>query len=145
MEALGDSGINLATEVWWSPNHPFTSSLTGQSAKQLADAYETATGKEWTQPLGFAHALFEVAAAALKAGGSPDKQKVATALSTLKVSTIVGNLDWTSGPVPNVAKTPLTGGQWRKDTTGKFTYNLVIVSNKLAPEIPTGGTVEPLP
>jgi branched-chain amino acid transport system substrate-binding protein len=145
IEALGDSGINLGTEVWWSPNHPFTSSLTGQSAQQLADAYQTSTGKQWTQPLGFSHALFEVAAAALKAAGGTDKQKVATALSTLKVSTIVGDLDWTSGPVPNVAKTPLVGGQWRKDTSGKYKYNLVIVSDTLATTIPLGGKVEPLP
>ncbi len=145
IEALGDSGVNLGTEVWWSPNHPFTSSLTEQSAQQLADAYQTSTGKQWTQPLGFSHALFEVAVAALKAAGGPDKQKVATALSTLKVSTIVGDLDWTSGPVPNVAKTPLVGGQWRKDTSGKYKYNLVIVSNKLATAIPLGGKVEPLP
>jgi branched-chain amino acid transport system substrate-binding protein len=43
-----------------------------------------------------------------------------------------------------VAKTPLTGGQWRKTDGGQFPYDLVIVSNSLAPEIPTGGKVEPL-
>ncbi len=53
IEALGDIGNNLGTEVWWHPTSPFKSSLTGQSAQQLADAYSTATGKEWTQPLGF--------------------------------------------------------------------------------------------
>jgi len=35
------------------------------------------------------------------------------ALAKLKINTVVGTVDWTSGPVPNVAKTPLTGGQWR--------------------------------
>lgn len=144
IEALGNIGNNLATEVWWSPTEPFSSSLTGQSAKQLADAYQTSTNKEWTQPLGFSEALFEVAAAAVAKAGSSDKQSVATALSTLKVSTIVGPLDWTSGPVPNVAKTPLTGGQWRASSGGKFPYDLVIVSNSLAPNIPTAGKVEPL-
>jgi branched-chain amino acid transport system substrate-binding protein len=144
INSIGDIGNNLATEVWWSPNHPFKSSLTGQSAKELADAYETATSKQWTQPLGFAHALFEVAAAAVKRAGSTDKQKVADALKSLQVSTIVGDLDWTKGPVPNVAKTPLTGGQWRKTSGGKYPFDLVIVSNKLAPQIPTGGTVEAL-
>ena len=63
VEALGPLGVNLGTEVWWSPSHPFTSSLTGQSAAQLADAYAQATGRQWTRPVGFAHALFEVAAA----------------------------------------------------------------------------------
>jgi branched-chain amino acid transport system substrate-binding protein len=66
IEALGDLGLGLTTEVWWSPSHPFSSSLTKQSAKDLAATYEKSSNKQWTQPLGFAHALFEVAADALK-------------------------------------------------------------------------------
>ena len=62
VEALGDLGHNLSTEVWWTPSHPFGSSLSGQSAGELAAAFEKATGKQWTQPIGFAHALFEIAA-----------------------------------------------------------------------------------
>jgi branched-chain amino acid transport system substrate-binding protein len=67
VEALGANGDGLSCEVWWTPNHPFKSSLTGQSAHQLADAYETGTKKQWTQPLGFAHALFEIAVDVLNA------------------------------------------------------------------------------
>ncbi len=144
IEALGDIGNNLGTEVWWTPTYPYTSSLTGQTAAELAQSYEDATSKQWTQPLGFAEALFEVAAAAVTTAGSTDKQAIADALKTLKVSTVVGDLDWTAGPVPNVAKTPLTGGQWRKADGGAYPFDLVIVSNKLFPNIPTGGTVEPL-
>jgi len=144
VEALGDIANNLGTEVWWTPTYPYKSSLTGQSAQELADAYSSSTGKQWTQPLGFAESLFEVAAAAVSAAGSSDKAKVADALKTLKVDTVVGNLDWSSGPVPNVAKTPLTGGQWRKVPGSKYPFDLVIVSNSLAPNIPTGGKVEPL-
>jgi branched-chain amino acid transport system substrate-binding protein len=145
IEALGGIGQNLGTEVWWSPNHPFTSSLTKQSAKQLADAYTAGTGKQWTQPLGFVHALFEVATAALQKAGGTDKRKVADAVGSLKVDTIVGPLDWSAGPVKNVAKTPLVGGQWRKAAGGsKYPYELVIVSNKQAANIPTAGTVEAL-
>jgi branched-chain amino acid transport system substrate-binding protein len=141
--ALGDLGQNLGTEVWWSPSHPYQSSLTGQSTKDLADAYTAKTGKPWTQPTGFVHAMFEVALAALaKASGPTDKQGIAKALSTLSLETIVGPLDWTKGPVPNVAKTPLAGGQWRKDSNGA--YQLTIVSNKQASNIPTAGQVEAL-
>ena len=43
VEALGRNGNNLSSEVWWSPSHPFKSSLTGQSARELATAYEQAT------------------------------------------------------------------------------------------------------
>ena len=61
VEALGTLGEGLSSEVWWSPTHPFTSSLTGATSQALADGYTAATGKQWTQPIGFAHALFEVA------------------------------------------------------------------------------------
>lgn len=144
VEALGAEAHNIGTEVWWSPNHPFTSSLTRQSAEQLADTYAADTDSQWTQPIGFVHALFEVAAAALTKAGGTDKQAVANAMRTLRVDTIVGPLDWTSGPAPNVAKTPLVGGQWRESVGGPFPFELVIVSNAAAPEIPTGGAVEPL-
>ncbi len=38
VEALGDLGDGLASEIWWTPGHPFTSSLTGISAQELADS-----------------------------------------------------------------------------------------------------------
>ncbi|MGY1815496.1 ABC transporter substrate-binding protein [Blastococcus sp. SYSU D00820] len=144
VEAIGDSADGLGTEVWWSPQHPYESSLTGQGAQDLADAYEEETGRQWTQPIGFVHALFEVAVAALTEADGTDGQAVADALSGLQADTIVGPLDWTSGPVPNVAKTPLVGGQWRLTDGGEHPFELVIVSNSEAPEIPTAGTVEPL-
>ena len=74
VEALGKDGNNLSSEVWWSPSHPFKSSLTGMSAKDLAGAYEAATKKQWTQPIGFVHALFEVAVDVLKRAPRPRRQ-----------------------------------------------------------------------
>src|SRR5215470_14856365 len=61
VEALGTAGDKLSTEIWWSPHHPFKSSLSGETAAQLAAAYTEATGRQWSQPLGYIHALFEVA------------------------------------------------------------------------------------
>jgi branched-chain amino acid transport system substrate-binding protein len=144
VEALGDLGDGLSTEIWWTPSHPFKSSLTGESAKELADGYTSATQKQWTQPLGFVHALFEVAADVLsRAADLEDKASVAEALKATKLDTIVGPLDWSSGPVPNVAKTPLVGGQWGKGT--EFKYDLSIVSNSLASNIPTAGKLREIP
>jgi branched-chain amino acid transport system substrate-binding protein len=71
VEALGTAGDKLSTEVWWSPNHPFKSSLSGETASQLAAAFTKATGKQWSQPLGYIHALFEVAADLLKRSADP--------------------------------------------------------------------------
>lgn len=141
IEALGDLGEGLSTEVWWSPSHPFSSSLTRQSAKALADAYETGTKKQWTQPIGFAHALFEVASDALKRSKSLQASDVRDAVAATRLKTVVGDVAWGGqGPFRNVSKTPLVLGQWGKGK--KFKYELTIVNNEAAKVIPVGGALK---
>ena len=145
LEALGDLGQNLSSEIWWSPAHPFASSLTGQSAKALAADYEQTSKRQWSQPIGFSHALFEVAAAAMKAAGGPgDPASTAKALRGLKVETVVGPVDWANSPIRNVSKTPLVGGQWRKTHGGAHPFELVITTNDAHPEIPAAAPFEAL-
>lgn len=143
IEALGDLGYGLSTEVWWSPSHPFTSSLTKQSAKALAESYEAGTKKQWTQPIGFAHALFEVAANALSRSKSLKANDVRDAVAATNIDSVVGPVKWGGqGPFKNVSKTPLVLGQWVKGTKNKV--DLVIVNNETAKNIPTAGTLKPL-
>jgi branched-chain amino acid transport system substrate-binding protein len=143
VEALGDLGAGMSTEVWWTPQHPFKSSLTGATAGQLAAAYTRDTKKQWTQPLGFVHALFEVGVDALKRAASvDDKAGIVAAIKATSLNTVVGPISWAKGPVPNVSKTPLVGGQWVK---GKdFRFDMVIVSNRAATSIPAAGTLRPI-
>lgn len=148
VEALGDRGNNLSSEVWWSPSHPFTSSLTGQSARDVAAAYTSATKKQWTQPIGFIHALFEVAVDVLKRSEQvDDPAAIVKAIAATKLDTLVGHIEWNGANLPpfaakNIAKTPLVGGQWRlKDGGG---YDIVIVDNQTFPAIPTGSKMEPI-
>ncbi|HJV86855.1 MAG TPA: ABC transporter substrate-binding protein [Noviherbaspirillum sp.] len=141
VEAMGDLAEGLTTEVWWTPYHPFKSSLTGATTAQLAESYEAATKKQWTQPLGFSHALFEVAVDVLKRTKDiDDKASIRNAIATTNLNTIVGNVAWGKGPIKNVAKTALVGGQWVKGK--KFKYDLVIVDNKLAPHIQPNGKLK---
>jgi branched-chain amino acid transport system substrate-binding protein len=49
-----------------SPHHPYTSSLTGQSAANFCNAYTKATGKQRPQPIGFQHAVCEIWAETLQ-------------------------------------------------------------------------------
>jgi branched-chain amino acid transport system substrate-binding protein len=136
----GGIGENVTSEIWWTPNHPYKSSLTGQSAKDIAEAYESSTKKQWTQPIGFAHALFEVAADVLKRAKAVSAAEIVASIKATNLDTIVGNLNWSKGPTPNVAKTPLVGGQWIKGS--KYPFELVITSNSAQPAIPTGGTTK---
>jgi branched-chain amino acid transport system substrate-binding protein len=148
VEALGKTGNNLSSEVWWSPSHPFKSSLTGMSAKDVAIAYQQSTGKQWTQPIGFIHALFEVAVDALKRSeAAGDPAATVKAIGATNLDTVVGHLQWNGDKLPpfaqkNIAKTPLVGGQWRIKDGSK--YDIVIVDNKTAPNIPAGGEMQPI-
>lgn len=140
VEGLGDRGVGLTSEIWWSPNHPFKSSITGESCKQLADGYTAATGKPWTQPIGFRHALFEVVNDVIKrAADVEDPDALVEAIRTTALPTMVGKIDWATGPVANVSKTPLVAGQWQKPADK---LELVITTNVQAPEIPVGGTLQ---
>ena len=144
--ALGDLGHNLTCELYWSPAFPYKSSLTGESCADLAATFADAAKRQWTQPVGFTHALFEVAADVIKRASDPtDGDALAEAIGATRLDTVVGNIGWGKENVPdfarkNVAKTPLVGGQWRRKNDGSF--DLVIVENANAPEIPLGGTLE---
>ncbi len=143
VETLPDGlGGGLTTEIWWSPSHPFTSSLTGQTSAELADAFTASTGTQWTQPIGFAHALFEVTVDVLqRTENIDDAASIVEAIKATNLDTIVGTVDWSSGPVPNVAKTPLVGGQWQVGETYPFELN--VTANDTFPGIPNTSSTEP--
>lgn len=140
IESLGDRGDGLTSEIWWSPNHPFSSSITNESAKSLADGFTAETGRPWTQPIGFKHALFEVVNSVVsRAEDLEDPSAIVKAIAETNISTIVGKVDWSQGPVKNVTKTPLVAGQWQKQGDK---MELVITTNSEAPEIPVGGELK---
>ena len=146
LEAVGDIGYNLTTECWWTPSHPFKSSLTGQTDQEIGDAFTADTGKQWTQPL-LHYAVFEVVADALKRTTNvDDKQSILDAIKATDLDTMCGNVNWNAGepqnPVPNVSKTPLVGGQWVKGE--KWPFDLKIVVNPTASEITVQQDVAPI-
>jgi branched-chain amino acid transport system substrate-binding protein len=127
IEAIGgDLPEGLSAEVWWSPAHPFKSSLNGETAAQLAAAFP----HQWAQPLGFVYALFEIAGDVLSRAQSTDKEKVKKALAATKLDTMVGPIQFDD---KHVGHTPLVGGQWTKGT--KYPWDLRVVYNETAPAI----------
>lgn len=139
---LGDRALGLSVEVWWSPTHPFKSGLTGQSSQELSDAYEAATGRQWSMTLGFRHALFEVALDALsRTKNIDDAASVRDAIFATDYQSIVGPINFKRGPFPNVCQTPLVIGQWQKGK--KFPLDLVNVDNSTAKTIPTTAKLAP--
>jgi branched-chain amino acid transport system substrate-binding protein len=141
-EALGDLVNNIATDCWWGPFMPYKSSLTGETSKELADAYQAASGKQWLQSLGSTYSLFEVAQLAFHAVDDPhQKDAVADALGKVEYSGICGPLDFTKGPQPGIGMMRPVGVQWKKGTA--FPWEMVVVDNSLNPDVPVGGDLEP--
>jgi branched-chain amino acid transport system substrate-binding protein len=139
-DALGPLVQNVMSPLWWTPQFPYKSSLDGTTASAFAANYKTASGNEWTQPMGFNYAVFEIAVAALKASGDPkDANAVAHALGTLEGEAITGAYDFGSGPVPHVSQVPELLAQWRL-VSGS--YQLVVINNSLLPAVPVAGSLE---
>jgi branched-chain amino acid transport system substrate-binding protein len=138
VEALGSLGDKLATACYWHRDFPYKSSLTGVSSRELADGYERETGKQWNQQLGASLSLFDAGFQALKNSGAPKtKAAVAKALASLNTITIVGKVDFTSGPFPNVSPASIIGSQWVKSKPGsKFPFEMVITEHANDPKVP---------
>lgn len=130
VETIPDGlGTNITTEIWWTPTHPYESSLTGISSEELGAAFTEATGQQVTQPIGFIHALFEVAIDVLVRSGDPaDADAVLAAIPETELETIVGLVDWgVEGLPPTVTKTPLVGGQWQVGES--YPFELSVTTN----------------
>ncbi|HEY6069607.1 MAG TPA: hypothetical protein VIU81_13020, partial [Gaiellaceae bacterium] len=150
--ASGALGNRLASNVYWHPSFPYSSSLLGLTSKQLSDAYQKATGRQWNQQLGATVSLLDVGIAALKASSNPkSKAALAKAIGSLKVNTTVGHLDWKKNPkdpagrrVPNVVTTPLLACQWLPAPKGsKYKLQCVIVEHVNDKKVPIGAKLQP--
>ncbi len=141
LEAIGgDLPNGLSSEIWWSSHHPFKSSLAGYGAKEICDDWTKATGKQWTQTLGFKYAGYEIMTDVLKRAKSLDKEKIRNALAATDLDTIVGHIKYNS---QNYARTPIVAGQWVKGKN--FPWDLKVCYNEQHKDIPTQGRLMAIP
>jgi branched-chain amino acid transport system substrate-binding protein len=131
--AMGSEVYNVATDTWWVPTLPWTSSFTGETCQQMANEYEAASGTQWNANISN-YSMFEVAHAALTSVSDPhDKNEVADAIHNVNINALAGPLNFKSGgPAPGVAITPPAGVQWQKGT--KYPLEMQIVDNTLLPQ-----------
>ncbi|MBB6489376.1 ABC transporter substrate-binding protein [Rhizobium lusitanum] len=142
LDAIGPAGNGLSTEVAWHPSYSSKSVTTGDSSQVVADEWQKATGKQWTQPVGLKHALVDIAVDVLKRASDPtNPSSVVEAIKSTKADTLLGTVDWNTSPIKNVAKVPIVGGQWRQKD-GKF--DLVVCANPTTATIPVADKLKPL-
>ena len=144
IEVLGPLGYGTSVSAYWHKDFPYKSTLTGMSGQALADSYEKASNRQWLQQLGASMSLLDAGVEALKAASNPkDKAAVAKSLSTLKTTTMMGKIDFTGGPVPNVSPTAMIGAQWVKAPKGsKFKLDYVLTENAADKSVPVSAKVK---
>src|SRR5215469_6341233 len=141
--ALGSLVNNVATDTWWVPSMPWTSSFTGETCQQMANDYEASGGGQWNANISN-YSLFEAAHAAFTAVNDPhDKNEVADAIHNVNIMALAGPLDWTSSkaPAPGVVITPPVGIQWQTGT--KYPLEAKVVDNTLLPQVALTGDLKP--
>ena len=132
VEALGpELGVGLSTELWWSPSFPYKSSRTGLTSKKLAESWIKKKNKQWTQLLGYDHAVYELAEDVLRRAQSLDKEAVRQSIAETDLNTIIGHIKFND---QNYCRTPVVGGQWVKGK--KFPFDIETVYNAQFPNIP---------
>jgi branched-chain amino acid transport system substrate-binding protein len=141
--ALGSLVENVATDTWWVPTMPWTSSFTGETCQQMADAYTAAGNGQWNANISN-YSLFEIAHAAFTAVNNPhDKTEVAEAIHKVNINGLAGPLNFTSSaaPAPGVAITPPVGVQWQKSS--KYPLEMQVVDNTLLTQVKTTADLLP--
>jgi branched-chain amino acid transport system substrate-binding protein len=150
VDALGNNGNGICSELWWHPVYPFKSSLTGETCQQFADDYAAKTGNQPTAPL-LHYMVGEWAIYALKNATDPtSKDSILAAIEKTKFDTLVGPVDFTGevmAPGPdylfgftpgpgrkhkNVWDHGLAEAQWLM-LGGKYKFDEIPVNNAAAP------------
>jgi len=144
---LGDKAIGISVPIWWTPNFPYSSSLTGQSAREVAQAYEDAEKRQWTAGIGSRHAMIEVIMDALaRTRDIDDPDSLRDALAATDLDTICGPVNFTTGPVPNTSKMGLVSIQWdRASEDYAFPFDMVVVDNTFQPAVAVERAPFPIP
>ncbi|MEM2169797.1 MAG: ABC transporter substrate-binding protein, partial [Candidatus Bathyarchaeia archaeon] len=161
VEALGgDLPLGLTTEVWFNPSFPYKSTITGHTAKEWCEVWMRESGRPWTQPLGPAMAIFEIAVDSIKRAGSLDKSKLRDTIAETDMVTIIGPVNFKKpltkeqlevfAEFPQVIEyknhisfTANVIGQWFKGTTAP--WELRVVYNGDFKEIPVEAEPKTIP
>ncbi|MCF0229639.1 MAG: ABC transporter substrate-binding protein [Parasporobacterium sp.] len=132
----------IMTEVWWTPNYPFSSALTGVSSADLGAKYLADNGGDMPQPAGYAYAGLEIAINALKNAGSSDPEAIRDALKATELDTIVGPIKYDKEMLGlHYGDTVIAGGQWQLQEDG--TEKLVVIDNTVYDVISVEGEYVP--
>ena len=133
VEELGELANGLITEVWWTPEFPYFSSINGWDSTELAGDYLTNFDSGLTMApasVGYKHANVEILCDILRRAGSLELEAINTAAAATDLSTVVGHVAFNDD---HVSVMSCVTGQWVMNEDG--TYRQEIVGNYLMPAV----------
>lgn len=133
VEELGELANGLITEVWWTRDFPYVSSINGWSSAELADDYLANYDLSLTMApasVGYKHANVEILYDILKRAGSLDLTAINAAAAETDLQTVVGHVSFNDDHVSIMS---CVTGQWIMNEDGS--YRQEIVGNYLIPSV----------
>lgn len=133
VEDLGALAHGLVTEVWWTAEFPWSSSINGWSSAELAEDYLTNYDSGLTiapVSVGYKHANVEILYDILRRAGSLKLETINAAAAATELDTVVGHVAFND---EHVSVMSCVAGQWIRNEDGSFRQE--IVGNYLIPAV----------
>lgn len=129
--AIGENGLasGVVSEVWWTPNHPYKSSLTGQTSAEIGQIWTDLFNEPAAPTAGYKYANVEILVDILTRAASLEPEKVLAAAAETNLDTVVGHVEYDEN---HVSVMNLVTGQWVYHEDGTWTQE--IVANKQIPD-----------
>lgn len=133
VEKMGAGANGLITEVWWSEDSPFSSSINGWTAGELAEDYRenySAENSVLPPSVGYKHANVEILYDILNRAGTLDLDSINEAAAATELDTVVGHVAFGDN---HISVMPCVTGQWVMNEDGSFHQE--IVANSQVPQL----------
>ncbi len=140
VDAAGANGLadGLCSEVWWTPSHPYKSSISGETCQEIGDKWMELTGDAYAPATaGYDYANVEILYNVLKNAGSLDISKLTAACDELNIETVIGTVDYNE---QHYSVQPLVTGQWIYNEDGSWTQE--VIANTQVPDCETTAEIK---
>ena len=141
VEAVGPNGVGdgVVSEVWWTPNHPYSSSISEQTSQEIGDAWMEITGDSYAPATaGYDYANMEIVFDVLKRAGTTSAADIIAAAAKTDFDSVIGHISYNED---HVSIQPLITGQWCYENGG---WVQKIIVNTQVPDCPVSGELKPL-
>lgn len=122
----------LCSEVWWTTEYPYVSSISGESCEEIGQQWLKLTKDSYVSALaGYDYANVEILYQILKEAKSLDIEKLCAAADTLDMETVIGRVRFNE---QHYSVQSLVTGQWIYNEDG--TWSRYIIANTQVPDCP---------